>query len=224
MHEALDLVRHADQRVHRLAVAGARELQRQREAEIGNERERMRRIDRERRQHREDGGQEILLQPVMLLLGHVLRIDDDDAVRRRVPGAVRASAPAGRWPAPRPPRRCAQAVRTASGRPGSGRRRPRAPGPSAPATRTMKNSSRLLAEIDRKRSFSSSGWLGLAASSSTRRLKCSQDNSRLMKRSGLSASLGKGAAGARSAEPDSAFRTMASSSIIHVRKSRKRTS
>ena len=33
--------------------------------------------------------------------------------------------------------------------------------PCRPATRTMKNSSRLLAEIDRKRSRSSSGWLGL---------------------------------------------------------------
>ena len=54
--EALDLLRHADQRVHRLAVADARELQREREAEIGDERERMRRIDRERRQHRERCG------------------------------------------------------------------------------------------------------------------------------------------------------------------------
>ena len=38
-------------------------------------------------------------------------------------------------------------------------RRPSAPGRRRPATRTMKNSSRLLAEIDRKRSCSSSGWL-----------------------------------------------------------------
>ena len=41
--EAIDLVRHADERVHRLAVARARELERDGEAEIGNERERMRR-------------------------------------------------------------------------------------------------------------------------------------------------------------------------------------
>ena len=59
--EALDLVRHADQRVHRLAVAGAGELQRDGEAEIGDERERMRRIDRERRQQREDLPQEMIL-------------------------------------------------------------------------------------------------------------------------------------------------------------------
>jgi hypothetical protein len=41
-----------------------------------------------------------------------------------------------------------------------------------------------LAEIDRKRSRSSSGWAGLAASSSTRPLKASQEISRLKKRAG----------------------------------------
>ena len=54
----------------------------------------------------------------------------------------------------------------------------------SPATRTMKNSSRLLAEIDRNRSRSSSGCARSIASSSTRRLKSSQDSSRLMKRAG----------------------------------------
>src|SRR5215207_839417 len=49
----------------------------------------------------------------------------------------------------------------------------------------MKNSSRLLAEMDRKRSCSRRGWLLLEASSRTRRLNCSQDSSLLMKRSGL---------------------------------------
>ena len=56
--------------------------------------------------------------------------------------------------------------------------------PMRPATRTMKNSSRLSAEIDRKRSCSRSGWWLFEASSSTRRLNCSQDSSRLMKRCG----------------------------------------
>ena len=65
--------------------------------------------------------------------------------------------------------------------------------PRRPATRTMKNSSRLLAEIDRNRTRSSSGWESLAASSSTRRLKCSQDSSRLMNRSGLVARSNSGA-------------------------------
>ena len=60
----------------------------------------------------------------------------------------------------------------------------------------MKNSSRLLAEIDRKRSRSSSGWRGFSASSSTRSLKASQDSSRLKKRSGELAS-GCGRRGSR---------------------------
>ena len=54
-----------------------------------------------------------------------------------------------------------------------------------PATRTMKNSSRLLADIDRNLTRSSTGCPELTDSSSTRRLKCSQESSRLMKRSGL---------------------------------------
>src|SRR5205085_6587474 len=45
-------------------------------------------------------------------------------------------------------------------------------------------SSRLLAEIDRKRSLSKSGWRKLSASARTRSLKASQDNSRLIKRVG----------------------------------------
>ena len=57
--------------------------------------------------------------------------------------------------------------------------------PLRPATRTMKNSSRLLAEIETNRMRSSSGWLGLPASSSTRMLNCSQLTSRLTKRAGL---------------------------------------
>ena len=65
-----------------------------------------------------------------------------------------------------------------------------------PATRTMKNSSRLLAEIDRNRTRSSAGWPGLTNSSNTRRLKCSQESSRLMKRSGLRAIARPGSASA----------------------------
>src|SRR5580658_9381708 len=48
----------------------------------------------------------------------------------------------------------------------------------------MKNSSRLVAEIERNRSRSSSGCLALADSSNTLRLNSSHDNSRLMNRSG----------------------------------------
>ena len=53
----------------------------------------------------------------------------------------------------------------------------------SPATRTMKNSSRLLAKIARNRTRSSSGIWGSSASSSTRVLKCSQDSSRSRNRS-----------------------------------------
>ena len=58
--------------------------------------------------------------------------------------------------------------------------------PTRPATLTMKNSSRLFPEIERKRRRSSRGWLRLRASSRTRMLKPSQDSSRLKNRWGLS--------------------------------------
>src|SRR3954454_11280766 len=64
----------------------------------------------------------------------------------------------------------------------------------------MKNSSRLLAEIDRKRTRSSNGWLGLLASSRTRRLNASQLSSRLKYRgsaSGASAAAGAAATSVR---------------------------
>ena len=78
-HEPLDAVGHADERVHRSAVLGAGKLQRDREAEIGNERERVRRIDRERREQREDVREEIIFKPSPLRLGDVGAVDEDDA-------------------------------------------------------------------------------------------------------------------------------------------------
>ncbi len=72
-----------------------------------------------------------------------------------------------------------QPVRTA------GRDAGLAPAPLRPATRTMKNSSRLLAEIDKKADpLEQRMAAGSGTSSSTRRLNCSHDSSRLMKRSG----------------------------------------
>lgn len=53
----------------------------------------------------------------------------------------------------------------------------------SPATRTMKNSSRLDAKIARNRTRSRSGWLGSSASSSTRWLNASQLSSRSANRS-----------------------------------------
>ena len=78
-HETLEPVRHADERIHRLAVLGAGKLQGHREAEIGNERERMRRIDGERRQQRKNMGEEIIFEPRLLRLGHIGAVDQHDA-------------------------------------------------------------------------------------------------------------------------------------------------
>ena len=82
-HESLDAVRHADERVHRLAVLGARQLQGHGEAEIGNERERMRRIDRKRRQQRENVREEIIFEPGLLRLADVGTVDQHDAGFRK---------------------------------------------------------------------------------------------------------------------------------------------
>ena len=78
--EAVDLLRKADQRVHRFPVAGAHEMERQGEAEIGNEREGMGGVDRERRQNREDVAQEMVGEPRPVGLLERIRIDEHDAV------------------------------------------------------------------------------------------------------------------------------------------------
>ena len=71
----------AQQRRHFLAIAAMAKLQRNREAEIGNEGERMRRIDGERRQHRENLFVEVLFQPVPLVLRQGVRGDALNALR-----------------------------------------------------------------------------------------------------------------------------------------------
>ncbi len=80
--ETIDLLRHADERIHRLAVLYPRELQRDGKAEIGNERERMRRIDSQRRQQRKHMGEEMLLQPGAFRLLEFAPIDQNDIGRR----------------------------------------------------------------------------------------------------------------------------------------------
>ena len=127
--------------------------------------------------------QEVLLQPVALPARQVGDVENDDAGA----GQLLAQRPPPlllRGDQDRDPLADAlELLGRPSGRPPKSRRRPVSTCPTRPATRTMKNSSRLLAEIDRNRSRSSSGWFGLAASSSTRRLNSSHDSSRLMKRS-----------------------------------------
>ncbi len=77
--EAVDLAGHADQRVHRLAVGYPRQLQCHREAKVRDERERMRRVDRQRRQQWEDVVEEVILDPGALGFGDVAPIDQLDA-------------------------------------------------------------------------------------------------------------------------------------------------
>src|SRR5438552_665757 len=76
--ETVHSARYANQRIHPAPVAGARKLQRDGETEIGDERERMRRIDRQRRQYREDVVEEMVFQPGLFGLGDFGAVDQDD--------------------------------------------------------------------------------------------------------------------------------------------------
>ena len=67
--EPLQRHRQAQQRAHLLAVLAMAKLQGHREAEVGDERERMRRVDRQRGEHRENLFLEVLFQPDLLILG-----------------------------------------------------------------------------------------------------------------------------------------------------------
>ncbi len=77
--ETFDLGRHADKSVQWPAIALARQLQRERKAQIGNERERVRRVNRHRRQNREDVLHEIVVEPGALVLADLVAADDDNA-------------------------------------------------------------------------------------------------------------------------------------------------
>ena len=94
--EALKLRRHRQQRVEVLAAVGIVELEGEAEAEIGDEGERVGRIDRDRRQDREDIFEEAGFQPVDLAVGQLAGIDHGDAGFDAVPGAACASRSAGR--------------------------------------------------------------------------------------------------------------------------------
>ena len=72
------------------------QLQRDGEAEARDERERMRRIDRKRRQQREDVVEEMILDPGPLRLGEVVAVDQHDAGLATGWCADRARSPAGR--------------------------------------------------------------------------------------------------------------------------------
>src|ERR1700730_12728718 len=78
--ETFDQWRHADQRVHRLAVACAVELERQRETKVGNEWERMGRIDGEWRQQREDVTEKMVGKPSAVLLLERIDFNQNDVL------------------------------------------------------------------------------------------------------------------------------------------------
>jgi hypothetical protein len=77
--EAVDLAGHADQRVHRLAVGGAHQLQRDGETKARDEGEGMRRVDGKRRQQRKDVVEEVILDPGPFRFGDVAAVDQHDA-------------------------------------------------------------------------------------------------------------------------------------------------
>ena len=76
--KAIDRGRDQDQRLQPLAVADPVELQRQTEAAIGDKRKRMRRIERQRRQHREQIGHEALVEPGAVARFEIGRLDHRD--------------------------------------------------------------------------------------------------------------------------------------------------
>ena len=77
--EARQLARDRQQRVHGLAVALAPQLDTHGERAVLDERERVRRIDGDRRENRQVAGEEVLLQPDPLGRQQLLGLDDDDA-------------------------------------------------------------------------------------------------------------------------------------------------
>ena len=173
----------------------------------------MRRIDGERRQHREDVLQEIVFEPGAIGLLQAVGFDQHDVrglelLAQFAPARLLVAGEAGDRLAD-----ARQAARSGVSPSGLLSAMPARTWPLRPATRTMKNSSRLLAEIERNRTFSNSGCWGFSASSSTRRLKCSQDSSRLMNRSGLAARSDTRFGGSRrrfrELAADSSFKTVA---------------
>ena len=181
--EAVDASGNAHQRAHRLAVARIEEFERQRESQIGDERKRMRRIDRERRQNREHLREEIVLQPLPLATGQIADLEDHDAVGgefglQRLPARLLRGDQCGDA--------LADAFELLGGR--------------APVIGNFGDPGEHLADqagdADHEKFVEIGGrdgeepqpleqrMAGLAASSSTLRLNSSHDNSRLMNRSG----------------------------------------
>ena len=78
--KTFDAPGNAHKRAHRCAITGIQKFERQRESQIGNERKRMRRIDRKRRQNREHVQEEIVLQPLSFSACQIADVEDYNAV------------------------------------------------------------------------------------------------------------------------------------------------
>ena len=194
--EARQRLGHLDAREALLARLGVAHDHAEAERQTGDVRERLAGPDRERRQHRVD-------LAVAKPISSSRRSSAVGVVDRRRRGSPRPRAPGASSLAPelrlgrgqleharRAPR---PAPAAACGRPGSAPGRPRRTWSSSPATRTMKNSSRLDEKIAQNLTRSSRGSSGSAASSRTRAFRSSHESSRL--RSGLVRSLGRAVAG-----------------------------
>ena len=99
----------------------------------------------------------MVLQPVTFTPGEIGDLEDDDAIGAESDLSVRHRACCEATREATRSLMRAQLLRRACGRHQKSRRRPESTWPTRPATRTMKNPSRLLAEIERNLSRSSSG-------------------------------------------------------------------
>ncbi len=79
-HEPRDLLRDRQQRLQRAAVRQPLQLQRQGKARVRDERERMRRVDRQGRQHRKDVVQKMRFQMLQVARGQLGARHDADAL------------------------------------------------------------------------------------------------------------------------------------------------
>ena len=91
-NEALDVAGKADQAVQDPLCLRAHEPQGDRQAQVRDERERMSRIDRERRQHGKDVLEEVILEPAHLSLREIRGVNQDDAFKKKI---ISQRAPAG---------------------------------------------------------------------------------------------------------------------------------
>ena len=182
--EAVEDRRHLDPGEVLGAGLGVADDDREVERQPGDVGERVGRVDGQRGEDGEDPVLEELLAELLLVAVELGPAQELDAVpaERRAAGPNRARAWRSISSRLLGPDRLEHA-RAASGPLAARTATPAAIRRLRPATRTMKNSSRLLAKIARKRARSSSGRSGSSASSRTRWLKRSQESSRSMNRS-----------------------------------------